>query len=191
MTEQIEQIPIESYAEAYANLHGRVKDDLWAMADICAAVITNYGEKSVQQFIDALKQQGVQLSQSYFYALVKPSKFFPENSTRVENLSFTHFRTAANMSETAQEAQSYIALASDQNWTIPQLGENIYKMTGRKKDNERRKLQPNPTQVFALEIEVDLAEWQEFQSAIKAIETDYTNLADWVRGKIFEYRRNV
>lgn len=191
MTEQLEQIPLESYAAAYADIQARVKGDLWAMADICAAVESNYGESNVPRFLEELKKQGVQLSRSYFYALVKPSRYFPEKSTRADNLSFTHYRTAANMSETAHEAQEYIALASDQNWTTTQLGENISKMTGRAKENDRRKLLPNPKQIYTVEIEVDLGQWEDFQSAIALIESEYTELTAFLLVKILEKGREL
>jgi len=188
MNEQLDRRTLEEYADAYAIIHTRIKDDLWSLADICAAVTTHYGEADVWKFIMLLDGFGIGIGKTYFYELARTSRTF-ENSARVESLSFSHFRTAARTTDPL----GWVEVAADNNFSVRQLESKIAET---KEIEQGFPVADPPKQeivrsfeTYTIEIKVAAENWQEFQSAIELIESEQTSVSAFLFNRIMEFGR--
>lgn len=106
----------ESDLAVFVSLVEQEQDNLWAQADLAAAMVGKYGRKTTQMIAT-----DVGFSASYVRQLVATSVAFPEPEKRAKDLSFSHHRIAA-MTENPEQ---WIDLASQNALSVAELKEAI------------------------------------------------------------------
>lgn len=87
----------------------------WVLGDLADKVETQYGELSLKRFADEI---GVTYSALLSYRTVSRAyPDTPENSTRVENLSWSHHRAVAS----SEERESLLEKAEAREWPVSRL----------------------------------------------------------------------
>jgi hypothetical protein len=88
----------------------------WAMGELAMRVTKSYGDDTLNKFAVAINVRGKTL-----YEYHRIYKFYGENSTRVENLSWSHHREAMRLKDLAKALWA-LDKASAKDWTVERMG---------------------------------------------------------------------
>lgn len=106
----------EDHVEAWHHLGRQVDGAAWARAAIAASLKGRYGDDAVGRFAEE-----VGFSRAAVYQFAKTFEAFPEKSTRVDNLTFTHHRHAAVLATNSEQARVAVDLAGREGWSANAL----------------------------------------------------------------------
>ena len=194
---EIAQTSLEQYAAEYIELRGNLEHTKWALADICAAVKTHYGEKSVIEFCDILDKNGVYLKPPYFYDLARTAIKFADEEIRLKyNLSFSFFKVAARTTR----PEFWLGTAEDNHWSLNRLEEEISHEKTQSRPvpqlsvggaGENSLAVSSPFSLFVFEIQVADDNLQVFEKGLERLRTQYTAVEPFLFNVIMRKGREL